>query len=381
MKLCYLANVNSIHTQRWLQYFVERGHEVHLVSFAPLANQFLENVTLHTPSVMRGIGKVRFTYEVRSLIRGANLFWISAQVRKMIGEINPQILHAHSVSDNGVIGRLTSFHPFVMTAWGSDILVAPQKSKLLKWGVKAALRKADFITCDAQHLAENMVELGADREKVAIIYFGTDIRRFAPDRRDPCFKSTLNVDARSPIVISLRNLTSLYDVESLVRAVPIVLEQVSDVKFVIAGRGEQRNYLEDLARELSVSASVIFTGLLPVDELPRYLASADVYVSTSLSDAGLAASTAEAMACGLPVVITDFGDNRRWVKDGEGGYLVPLKSPMILAQKIVYLLKNEDARRQFGQVNRSVIKERNNYYIEMAKVEHIYQELIGEYSV
>ncbi len=103
----------------------------------------------------------------------------------------------------------------------------------------------------------------------------------------------------------------------------------------------------------------------------------DVYVSTSLSDAGLAASTAEAMACGLPVVITDFGDNRKWIEDGESGFIVPLKDPKALAEKIIYLLKNKDIRREFGMRNRKIIEEKNNYYREMEKMENSYIELTG----
>jgi glycosyltransferase involved in cell wall biosynthesis len=86
------------------------------------------------------------------------------------------------------------------------------------------------------------------------------------------------------------------------------------------------------------------------------------------------------MACGLPVVITDFGDNRKWVEDGVSGFIVPLKDPESLAEKIIYLLKNEDVRKEFGTRNRKIIEERNNYYKEMEKMENIYIELIKRYK-
>jgi glycosyltransferase involved in cell wall biosynthesis len=98
-------------------------------------------------------------------------------------------------------------------------------------------------------------------------------------------------------------------------------------------------------------------------------------VSTSLSDAGIAASTAEAMACGLPVVITDFGDNGRWVKNGEGGFLFRPGDHEALAQAIVWLLTHEGARSAFGRVNRTTIEQHNDYEKEMAKMERLYEEL------
>ena len=109
---------------------------------------------------------------------------------------------------------------------------------------------------------------------------------------------------------------------------------------------------------------------IPHDELPRYLTSANIFVSTALSDAGLAASTVEAMDCGLPVVITDSGDNRKWVEDGVNGFIIPLKDPKTLAEKIIYLLKNPDVGKEFGMRNRKIIEERNDYYKEMKKMEN-----------
>jgi glycosyltransferase involved in cell wall biosynthesis len=183
-----------------------------------------------------------------------------------------------------------------------------------------------------------------------------------------------------PVVISIRNLKPIYDVESLINAAPLVLKEIPEARFVILGRGSQEAYLKKLASSLGISTNVSFVGLVSHDELPQYLASSDVYVSTSLSDGGLAASTSEAMACGLPVVITDFGDNGKWVEDGVSGFLVPLRDPETLAARIVYLLQTKDDRIKFGQANRQIIEERNSYEREIAKVGKLYEELIERYK-
>ncbi|HEB41408.1 MAG TPA: glycosyltransferase, partial [Candidatus Dependentiae bacterium] len=115
------------------------------------------------------------------------------------------------------------------------------------------------------------------------------------------------------------------------------------------------------------------------DDLIRYTASADVYVSTSLSDAGLAASTAEAMACAVPTIITDFGDNHKWIKSGENGFLFPLKDNNTLADRIVYLLKNPDIAKKVGKSGRVTINEKNNFQKEMAKIDSYYKDLIDQF--
>jgi len=371
MKICYIADAGKIHTQRWVKYFADRGHEVHLISPSPLGDGDIGRAELH---VLK-----RFPLQVRIISFPINLLSDIIQTSRLIKKIKPDILHAHYVTECGFLGALSGFHPFVLTAWGSDILIDPERYAFLKTFTKYVLKKAELITCDAEHVVEKLIRLGTKEEKIELIYFGVDTQKFNPEQRDEKLREELGV-SNSPVIISARTLKPIYDVESLINAIPLVLKEIPDAKFIIAGDGNQRSYLEKLASSLGVSSSVRFVGWVPNDELPKYVASMDIYVSTSLSDAGLASSTAEAMACGLPVVITDFGDNRKWVEDSINGFIVSLRDPETLASKIIYLLRNEDDRIRFGQANRQIIEERSNHEKEMRKVEKIYGELIGRYE-
>ena len=120
---------------------------------------------------------------------------------------------------------------------------------------------------------------------------------------------------------------------------------------------------------------VQFVGLLNQAELPRFFTTLDVYVSTSLSDAGISASTAEAMASGQAVVVSDSGENNLWIDDGSSGFVVPVKSPDVLAAKLVELLLGPSLRVSFGERARRTITERNDYYREMSKMGALYEEL------
>jgi glycosyltransferase involved in cell wall biosynthesis len=363
VKICYVGDAGSIHMQRWVKYFADKGHKVCLISPRPYAGEVPKNIELH---VLKLISGVRFINNLLCVI----------QIRRIINRTKPDILHAHHVTSSGFWSALCGFHPYVLTAWGSDIVIQPKKSKLVRRKAVFALKKAEIITCDADHMVDRMEELGASRGKIKVIYFGVDTKKFSGKQSDPALRTKLKIPLDSPIVISLRSLTPLYDLETLVKAAPEVLKKIPTARIVIVGDGEQRSYLEDLAASLGVEGGIIFTGAITAAEMPQYLATADVYVSTSLSDAGLAASTAEAMASELPVVITDFGDNNLWVQEDKGGFLVPLKSPDKLAEKIICLLKDKDIRIKFGKFNRRVINEKNDYYNEMEKVENFYQTLI-----
>jgi len=297
------------------------------------------------------------------------------KVRRLIKEIKPDVLHVHYAVGYGLLGALSGFHPFVLSVWGSDILVAPKQSKIYKLTVELAIRMADIIHCDADHIIAPLIKLGANLEKIKLIYFGVDTQKFKLIQGKEKLRRELGI-FDSPTVISLRNLEPIYNVETLINSIPMVSKEIPEAKFLIVGGGSQEAKLKEQAKSLDIFQSVKFTGRIPNDELPEYLNSADIYVSTSLSDAGLAASTAEAMACGLPVIITDFGDNKKWVEDGTNGFLIPLKDPEALASKIIALIRNKEVREKFGRINRQIIEERNDWQKEMRKVEELYQVLM-----
>ncbi len=362
MKICFLTGANSVHSYKWIKYFADKGHEIYWLSLVAPDQGNIENVNFYLLKDFR--------------LKPLSILFNVIRVRKLIKKINPDILHAHYAGVNGVLAALSGFHPFVLTAWGSDILIAP-RSKIVRPLIKFTLKKSDLITCDAEHMETAMIKLGADSSKINIIYFGIDVEKFKPGEKDEILKEKLNI-RNSPVVISLRSLEPIYNIETLIMAMPVVLKEIPDVKFLIAGKGTEEERFKKMAEDLNIFKNIRFIGFIPNDELPRYLRLADVYVSTSLSDAGIASSTAEAMACGLPVVITEGGNNEEWVKNNYGGYLIPVKNSEILAEKIVDLIKNESSRREFGPINIKTIRERDNYFVEMEKMEKIYEKVAGK---
>ena len=370
MRICYVADGASIHTQRWVNYFAGKGHEVHLICWK-LMPGYEGNANIHL--LTRLAPKLWAVSKYLSA-----LLWVF-QTRRLINKIKPDIVHSHFITVYGFLAAFSGFHPLVVSAWGSDILVDPKRNLFLKAIVRYALKKADKITCEGQNMGEASIELGGEPEKIIDVLWATDAEKFSPQQRSVKLRRELGI-LDSPTVISTKNLEPIYDIDSLIKSIPLVLKEIPEAKFIIAGKGSQEVKLKELAKSLGLSDSVRFVGWIPSDQLPKYVASADIYVCTSLSDGGFALSTKEAMACGLPVIITDFGDNRKWVEDGINGFIVPLEDPKVLAEKIMYLLRNEYVRMDFGGRNREIIIERNDYHKEMEKIENIYKEITRRYK-
>lgn len=359
MRLCFLAAANSIHSYRWVKFFAEHGHEVLWISLAP--------------SIFEPISDVQYK-EFLVSTSPVSLLRTAWKVKRVIRSWQPDILHVHYVGTYGFVGVVSGFHPIVVTAWGSDVLLG-RKSLVKRSSVTRSLKTADLVTCDAEHMQKAITELGVDPGKIRIVYFGIDTKQFAPRERSAEIRKRLELH-NEPAIISLRSLEPIYDIETIIEAVPLVVKQVPTVRFVIVGKGSQEQSLKQLSDQLGVREYIRFVGFVPNHELPAYLASMDIYVSTSLSDAGIAASTAEAMACGVPVVVTDTGENNKWITDGDTGFIVSSRSATQLAEKIVLLLKDSGLRARLGQQGRLVIQNRNNYETEMSKMNALYEGLV-----
>lgn len=373
MNICFLADAKAEHTRRWTRYFALKGHRVDLITWNSEVLGDYEPVQVHVLHKPWGGADL--------LSRSRNLLFILAETRKIIRQIQPDILHAHTAGAYAWLGMTTGFHPYVITPWGSDVLIDIEDSRLTRFMTVRALRSADLITCDAQHVKDKMIGLGVEAKRIQIVMFGVGPEYFVKQEVDKVALRRSFGLRDALIVVSSRTLTPVHDVATFVRAVPLAKDKHPTVRFVIVGDGPERRMIEGLAGELGVRDAIRFAGYVSEQEMMRWLQVADVYVSTSLSDAGLAASTAEAMACGLPVVITDNADNKCWVTDGEGGFLVPNGAFDALARRIVQLLSDGQMRLDFGRTNRLIIEQRNNRVREMDRLEMLYRELADRKSV
>ena len=372
MKICYLANAQSVHTQKWVRFFADQGYEVHLISFE---KAHIENVKMYN---LKRPFALRFGLDFPLKVSYARF------IKRLIGRIDPDILHAHYLSDYGFYGALCGFKPFVVTAWGSDVLLVPSEGRrkyfVKKYIARYVIGKADLVTGDSRSLVRAIVDLGVDERKVRMIIHGVDLRAFHPVENDEKSKKDLGVPQDYRVVISTRNLEPVYDVSTLIKAIPYIIGKCPNTFFLILGGGTLRHQLEELARKLEVAENVKFAGSVSNKEMPKFLEASDILVSSSLSDTR-SVSVLEAMACEIPVVVTDLEGNRECVKEGVNGFVFPKGDFKALAEKIIYLLRDEDTSRRFGVINRRYVEKEGNYEKEMRKMEKLYRELIEAYKI
>lgn len=354
MKICYLANSQSIHTQRWARHFKDRGYQVTVISFQPGAIEGVKVISLASFSSQRHL----------------NILLQFGNVRRLVQEIAPDILHAHYVTSYGLAGALTGKHPFVVTAWGSDVLVTPEESWIYRQMVCFALNRADLVTSMAEHMTQCIIERRyAVASRIVTLPFGVDTDVFNLNRR------SRQHGVGSGLVVSTRRLDYGLDVHLFIQAIPQVLKTFPDTHFVVTGNGPFRSDLEQLAIDLGIIEHIDFRGEIPHSEMPKLLGGADVFVSTSRSD-GNNISLNEAMACGAFPVATDIPANRAWIDVGRNGLLFSCQDADGLAEKVIEALSQPHWRQAAMDQNWGIVRARASWASAMVKMEGLYASLV-----
>lgn len=360
MRLCFIGPAQSIHTQRWLHAFVERGHDVHLID-VPGEEVSLNGVTIHI--LPTGPSKVRF------------LQWTYA-LRVILTQIRPAVLHAHYLTRYGWLAAASGFRPLVHTAWGSDAYIDPQRSRLGRRITSWTLRRADLVTADAVDLQARLVALGADPRRTRVIQWGVDTGVFRPGVNTDALCDRLQLGS-APVILSTRGLTPTYNQDVMVAALPAIRQAVPGAVLVIKYNTCEPNYLarvQTTVARLGLTEAVCFVNAAPHHELAAYYALADVFVSIASSDS-TPVSLLEAMACGATPVVSDLPALREWVADGVNGFCVPAHDPAALAAAVVRALSEPALRRGIAAANVRLIAERADHRAQMDAMETIYSQL------
>jgi glycosyltransferase involved in cell wall biosynthesis len=224
-----------------------------------------------------------------------------------------------------------------------------------------------------------MGKLGPYGLKTASLPHGIDTSLFNKNNKRNDLRRIHGLEANDPIIINIRGLVPIFDPITFIRAIPYVVKKFTSVKFLVTYQKEHKETYEKLIQRLNVDKNVIILDWMPNEKVAEYLAIADIYVSTSLSD-GASNALFEGMSCELAPVVTDIPANRCWIKDGENGFLFKSGDYLALAEKINCLLGDKDKRKLFGKKCREIVCEKADYEIQMAKTEKVYQVLVNEYS-
>ena len=351
-KVCLLGDARSAHLCKWARYLKGANYDVYVLS---LRGGSIEGVKV---------------YELSSLpISKIGYLFTFPKIRKILGEINPDILHAFHASSYGFLGAVSGFRPLIISTWGSDVLVFPDKTPLHKWILKWSLGRADMITATS-HFLQKEIERVVSGRKVELLPLGVDTELFKPSRQ---------TSGRKFIVVTVRNLERIYGLEYLIDAFSNFSKDKSEVELNIIGDGSLRKCLVDRVSSLGITNKVRFLGYLSQEQVAKELAKADVFVIPSLSESfGVAAL--EAASCGVPVIASNVGGLPEAVLDDKTGFLVVPGNSSAIQDKLDLLFNDMNLRRELGNAGRVFVLSDYSWDLSGSKIEKLYKKLVTRYT-
>jgi len=202
------------------------------------------------------------------------------------------------------------------------------------------------ITTVSSSVALELKEYGLDPNKIDVVGNGVDEKAFIPIRNKRCAERYVLFTG------ALRAGKGLFD---FIECGKYVCEVHSNVKFVICGSGPFLHKLVQKVRWMGLQKRIVFLGFASRNEIIQTYQNAAVHVVPSRHE-GLPTVLLEAMSCGLPVVATNIGGNCEVISSGVNGFLVPPKSPEVMAKTVLKLLDDDALRKKIGEAARKTIE-------------------------
>lgn len=318
---------------------------------------------------------------------------LERRLREIVGQVRPDILHAHSPALNGLAairaGRRFGI-PVVyeVRAFWEDAAVDHGTSS--EWGLRyrltraletSVLKQADGVTTICEGLRADIVARGISGEKVVVIPNAVDLDKFTfSTDKDESLAGELDLQGRT-VLGFIGSFYAYEGLDLLIRAFPSILNYAPEARILLVGGGPEEERLRALAEDTGVTAQVIFCGRVPHDQVQRYYDLVDIFVyprsPMRLTDLVTPLKPLEAMAKGRLVVASDVGGHRELIRNGETGELFSAGDADALAKVVETLLNTKDTWLQRREVARRYVEEERNWPVSVARYRTLYESLIG----
>lgn len=385
LRLCYVADATNIHVRRWLEYFVQRGHDVTCLSDKGGQIEGVRTIEVPNRETLLERGeRANKTQVVKARAR---------VIQQVAESLAPDVLHAIFLYHRGWSAALVNVHPLVITLLGSDIFLPPDNYRnrlhLLRDVAlnQGALQQADLVTAVNATLAEEARRLCRKDQRIEMIPIGTNTRLFnrtVDDQALQRLRARLNIPENAFVVLSPRQITPLYNVDVIIQAIQAIREQVPNAYFILKDafsrtpdRPQYTNKLAALVTAELADPYVRWVGEVPFEELPLYYHLADVAVSIPTTD-GLPVSIFDAMACGTPVISGDLPSYDDIIIHGQTGLRLPEITPSVLADAVIRLQEDKALRDAIIRKADDVLNRYGIFEDQMERMEGFYYELAAQ---
>jgi glycosyltransferase involved in cell wall biosynthesis len=361
MRILYFTKDYTPHDHRFLAALAETQHEIFYLRLERNPRQVEDRpVPSKIEQVIWAGGRGEFRW--RDLPR------LAIDLRRVIKRLHPDLIHAGPIQTCAFLAVLSGFRPILTMSWGFDLMQDAERNGWWRWVTRYTLARSTFFTSDAAVTRERAVRYGMDPARTVVFPWGVDLKRFDVSTPERPRKNGFTVFCN-------RSWEPRYGVDVLARAFVQAARQSEEIGLLLLGGGSQAGAIRQILMGGGVLDRVQFGGQVSQTDLPRWYHMADLYISPSHVD-GSSVSLMEALACGIPALVSDIPANREWVSEGVNGWLFPDGDAAALADRILAALAQRRKLSGIGRAGRRSAEERADWKKNFSKLLEAYEQTL-----
>ncbi len=361
MRILYFSKSYTPHDYRFLSSLSQTEHQVYFLQLEAAKRQTEDRpLPENVQQIPWAGGKREFRW--RDVPR------LTFDLRRLTKKIKPDLIHAGPIQNCAFLAILSGFRPVLAMSWGYDLVMDTDKSTWMRWVTRYTLKRSAFFTSDANVSRDKAVAYGMNPDKTVIFPWGTDIEHFKP-------KTFERSNVETFTLFCSRTWESIYGVDVLAKAFVKVAAVDPDINLILLGGGSQGQKIRQILMSGDVLERVHFGGHVGQKDLPRWYHMADLYISPSHVD-GSSVTLMEALASGLPCLVSDIAGNREWVQEGVNGWLFRDGDVNDLAEKILYAIKNRNSLSRISAAARQTAEQKADWKKNFGKLLETYERIL-----
>lgn len=347
-KILFLAHSQSIHTQRWIDYFIKKNWDVYIISFHKTKIYGANNINLSIKRINPNGSNFKYITKI---------FLLIYYIRK----IKPTIINSHFLTSYGFFGFLSGHPLHVVNLYGSDVFLNTKKNIFYKYGAKIILNKAIHVFSVSDYMTKYIINnFGININKITTIQYGVDLN---------FFRNVIPINKRPYDFITNRTFIENSNYELILKYFLEFKKKKANTSLIIVGEGPLRDKILYLIKKYKLSNSIIFKDHVNPELMVELLNSAKIYLSLTSSD-GTPLSLFEALACGLYPVLSNNNSNLEWKNKGLQCEIIDLDSELILYDVFSIALQNA-FNNEIIEKNLQITMTYMNYETNMNFIENI----------
>ena len=367
MKVLYFTRDYTPHDHRFLAARAQTDHEVAYLRLERRGTQ------LEDRPLPQGIQAIPWAGGQQPVGFGDGMRLL-ADLRRVIRDFKPGLIQSGPLQRSALLVALTGFRPLVSMSWGYDLLHDAYRGPLWAWATRITLRRSAVMVGDCHTIRRKAISFGMPDEQIITFPWGIDIGHYSPNgvvKGQTSLRDRLGWAEDAFVLLSTRGWEPIYGVDVIARAFVQLARRHPKLRLLMLGNGSQAGMLRQIFIQGGVLPQVHFPGQLRQEDLPRYYRAADLYLSASHSD-GTSISLLEAMACGVPALVSDIPGNREWVEPGENGWWFEDGDVNALVQALSYALDQRQRLPAMGKAARYLAEQRADWQRNFPQLLHAY---------